>query len=300
MDYAARDNHLGQNPLHSLPLMLAIFVITIGLVWMVAGVIGILCTLLGGGLLLLANDGRASYRILRKTRARLLGATEAPALNGLVEHYAQLTQLPATPVLYSVPSAAVNAFAVGNRHCSAVAISEAMLCTLSSREISGVLAHEVSHIRINDLWMMGIADYCNRVTRIFATAGLIVQLLNLVLLPHSSSGMSWIAMPILVCAPMLCAQLQLALSRVREYEADLGAVELTGDPQGLATALEKMEQCQRRSRGWFLQPGWWVSRFSMLRTHPLTKKRIKRLLPCGRQTRRLPGSCRGAFRRPDI
>lgn len=278
MDYAAWCSSLGYNTLRSLPLMLAIFVITFGLVWMVAGMIGILCMLLGGGLLLLANDRRAPCRILKNTRARSLGAAEAPGLNGLLVHYAQLTDLPATPAFYSVPSAAVNAFAVGNRHGSAVAVSEAMLRTLSPREISCVLAHEVSHIRINDLWMMGFADYCNRVTRVFATAGLIVQLLNLVLLTHSNPGISWNAMLMLVCAPMLCAQLQLALSRVREYEADLGAVELTGDPHGLAMALEKMEHCQGRLRERILQPGWWVSRFSMLRTHPLTKNRIKRLL----------------------
>lgn len=181
------------------------------------------------------------------------------------------------PALYYVPSATVNAFAVGTRHASAIAITDAMLRTFSPREIAGVFAHEVSHIRINDLWVMAFADLCGRLTRMLSTAGQILLLLNLPLLMFTSHGVSWTAILILVFMPLMSALIQLSLSRSREYNADFGAVELTGDPHGLVMALEKMERYHRRPCKRILRPRGRLSKLSWLRTHPLTEKRIERL-----------------------
>jgi len=82
----------------------------------------------------------------------------------------------------------------------------------------------------------------------------------------------------MVFAPTISALLQLALSRTREFDADLGAARLTSDPRGLATALAKMEKMQSGAFEQVLMPGRRVPEPSLLRTHPPTEERVQRLL----------------------
>ncbi|WP_151809690.1 M48 family metalloprotease, partial [Acinetobacter seifertii] len=86
-------------------------------------------------------------------------------------------------------------------------------------------------------------------------------------------AIQWPALLLLAVSPQLALLAQLGLSRVREFDADRLAAELTGDPQGLALALAKIE---RESRAWLL-PGWGKPEPSWLRTHPATTERIQRL-----------------------
>jgi heat shock protein HtpX len=88
----------------------------------------------------------------------------------------------------------------------------------------------------------------------------------------------WLALLVLLAAPTLSALVQLALSRNREYEADLAAAELTGDPAVLASALDKLERYQGRFWEQILMPGRRVLDPSLLRTHPDTEDRVARLL----------------------
>jgi heat shock protein HtpX len=106
-------------------------------------------------------------------------------------------------------------------------------------------------------------------------------LLALISLPMVLLGMSPLPLSgllLLIAAPTLSALLQLGLSRVREYQADLGAVRITGDPAGLAAALSKIEY--RHANLWqrILLPGYRDPEPSLLRTHPDTAERIRRLL----------------------
>ena len=87
----------------------------------------------------------------------------------------------------------------------------------------------------------------------------------------------WIALILLAVSPQLALLAQLGLSRVREFDADLAAARLTGDPEGLASALAKIERANLSWRGWLL-PGWGNPEPSWLRTHPATSERIRRLL----------------------
>ena len=108
--------------------------------------------------------------------------------------------------------------------------------------------------------------------------GQFMLLLNLPLLLTSGYHVSWIAILVLIFAPTIVVLLQLALSRTREFDADLDSALLTGDPQGLASALVKMERYQR---GWISRiffPGYRERQPSVLRTHPQTKERVERLL----------------------
>lgn len=220
----------------------------------------------------------AMWRLtLAMYRARPIAPQEAPGLWRQLAILAQRAGLPEPPALYYVPSAVVNAFAVGNRRHAAVALTDGVLRTMSPRELAGVLAHEIAHIAHDDLRVMGLADYVSRLTALFALAG---QLLLLVALPLWWIGkvdIHWLGVLLLIFSPQLAMLAQLGLSRVREFDADLAAARLTGDPQGLAQALAKIERVSRAWRGW-LFPGWGNPEPSWLRTHPPTEERVARLM----------------------
>ncbi|MBR9883667.1 MAG: M48 family metalloprotease, partial [Oceanospirillales bacterium] len=202
---------------------------------------------------------------------------QLPALDQVLEWLCERAGLETAPRLYLIPSRVMNAFSVGTRGRSAIALSDAMIRRLSLRELVGVLAHEVSHIRHNDLWVMGLADLFSRLTSLLSFVGQALLVLNLPLLLLGLVTINWWLILLLVIAPVVSALAQLALSRTREYAADLNAARLTGDPEGLAHALDVIEQAQG---GWLehiLMPGRRVPEPSLLRTHPQTHERVERL-----------------------
>jgi heat shock protein HtpX len=172
----------------------------------------------------------------------------------------------------------LNAFAVGRPHDSALAVTDGLLRVLSLREMAGVLAHEVSHIRNNDLVVMSLADVIAQLTRIMAMGGTLLLLITLPAWLAEYGGLPWALILVLMLAPTFGSLLQLALSRAREYDADLDAAGLTGDPAGLAAALAKMERLQGGFMERIMLPGPRIPDPSLLRTHPPIEKRINRLL----------------------
>lgn len=226
---------------------------------------------------LLIEPAATSALTLRLYRARPLHPAEAPELWALLRQLAQRAGLPAVPAPHYVPSQVVNAFATGSRRRPAIALTDGLLRTLSPRELTGVLAHEVAHIAHDDLRVMGLADSVSRLT---GTLALVGQFMLILMLPWFLLGevtVSWPAWLLLALAPHLALLAQLGLSRVREFDADLMAARLTGDPRGLASALARIEQVSRSWRRWLL-PGWGNPEPSWLRTHPPTAARIERLL----------------------
>lgn len=246
--------------------------------WLLWGRDGIYTLLFSGALLLLMNPVITPQLVMRMYRAQPLAEAEAPTLHQAVRELAQRAGLPHTPALYYVPSSMINAFAVGRRNQAAIAITDGLLRTLNTREIVGVLAHEISHIRNNDTWVMGLADMFSRLTSSLSLFGQILLLINLPLLMLSAVTINWFAIFILIFAPTLSALAQLGLSRTREYDADLNAALLTGDPEGLAQALAKLEQAHGTLMERIFLPGRGIPEPSLLRTHPPTEERIRRLL----------------------
>ncbi len=216
--------------------------------------------------------------ILSMYRGRKIGHYEAPQLYRALQVLSERADLPRAPLLYYLPSDVMNAFAVGTRDHSAIAISDGLLRRLSLREIAGVLAHEVSHIQHNDTRIMGFADLSSRMTSMLSFFGQILLLLNLPLILFGGYTISWTAILLLIFAPTVSGLLQLALSRTREYNADLGGVRLLGDPEPLASALSKMEQFQGLILERILWPAQRLPEPSLLRSHPPTQERIRRLL----------------------
>jgi heat shock protein HtpX len=215
-------------------------------------------------------------------KARSLGAQEMPELHQLIEDLAANAQLPARPQLYYVPSKMLNAFAVGRREDSAIAVTDGLLRAMTLRQLAGILAHEVSHIRSGDLRVMGLADVLNRVTSFMSTLGLI----GVPLMFGAGWNIPLGGLLLLIFAPTIGGLLQLALSRAREYDADLDGVALTGDPEGLASALALLERRQGAVWEGLMLPGSRVPEPSLLRTHPRTEDRISRLLALRRDTSR--------------
>jgi heat shock protein HtpX len=274
-DIATSHNFI--NWLHT-ALILGGLLLLVGLIgWLLAGSVGIFWALVLGAFSLLFGQRISPQMVLRMYRARPLAPHEAPALYQTVQVLAQRADVATVPTLYYVPSRILNAFAVGTRGNAAIGVTDGLLRALTMREMTGVLAHEMSHIRNNDMRVMGLADAASRITGLFSSFGKLLLFLNLPLILAGQSTISWWAIGLLIFAPMISGLLQLALSRTREFDADLDAVTLTGDPMGLASALNKLERYSMNLWQQVLAPGYRVPDPSILRTHPHTKDRIARL-----------------------
>jgi heat shock protein HtpX len=234
----------------------------------------------GGTVLLYLINPMVSPQVMFKLqRLRQLQHWEAPQLYHMLEKISKRARLPFVPQLYYSPSAMMNAFTIGNRKSAAIAISDGLLQRLEPAELSAVMAHEISHLQHNDMRIMGFATLSHQLVQILALIGQFFLVINLPLLLLGQYTISWMAILLLIFAPSLSAIFQLALSRTREYRADIGAAELIGDGRALASALAKMEvfhKMQLKSPFW---PGYRpTSAGTLLRTHPPTKERIRRLM----------------------
>jgi heat shock protein HtpX len=265
------------NLLHSVALIAAMALLLGTLGWLLFGPSGLTMIVAGIAVSLLFNPTFSPGLILRLYRAVPLSAAEAPRLMRMIEALAWRAGLEQPPRLYYIPSTTLNALTVGPHATAAIAITDGILRELSPRELNGVLAHEISHIRNNDIWVMGLADLFSRMTGAFCTLGQFLLLVNLPLLFFSDTGISWLAILLLLFAPAVSLLIQLALSRTREFDADLDGAALTGDPEGLATALAKIERRQRNLLEQLLFPGEALPESAWLRTHPPTPERIRRL-----------------------
>ena len=263
-------------------LQTALLVLTLPGIAAVAGSLllgdgGLWLALAAAGFTLLLEPAAASGLTLRLYGARPLYPDEAPDLWAVLRELAARAGLPAVPVPHYVPSGVVNAFATGSKHHAAIALTDGLLRSLTPRELTGVLGHEIAHIANEDLRVMGLADSISRLTHLLALLGQLAIVLSLPALLLGVAEVNWPALLLLAVAPQLALLAQLGLSRVREFDADRLAAELTGDPHGLASALAKIERVSRSWRAWLL-PGWGNPEPSWLRTHPATQDRISRLL----------------------
>jgi heat shock protein HtpX len=263
--------------------------------FLLAGLVGVMAV----AILLVAMAAVAPQlpadTLLRLYRARLVPPDDGQ-LSSLVDVIAWRAGLTRRPDLYLIPSLTIHAFAAGTAERPAIAISEGLVRRLTLREIAGVMAHEMSHIRNGDLWIMGLADATARVLQGLAYLAIGLAGVNLIIQLRGGETMSWAAIALLYLTPAIVNLLQLTLSRSREYEADRGAAELIGSGRPLASALQKIEAIAhqrpmavqpaqashyihnplaeaRSSRGG--QPNNMAKLFS---THPPTEERIRRLL----------------------
>jgi heat shock protein HtpX len=205
---------------------------------------------IAGGVVLLMNF--VSYwfsdRIaLAMHGARELSAHELPWLHGLLDEVSRRANLP-RPRLYVIEGDTPNAFATGRSpEKAAVAVTTGLLQLLDRRELAGVLAHEVAHVKNRDTLIMTVAA---------TLAGVITHLAQLAFFwggsllgggqdDEDEGSSAFATIGVLLVAPIAATLLQLAISRSREFDADATAAEITGDPRALASALSRLEQGNR-------------------------------------------------------
>ena len=184
---------------------------------------------------------------LRANGARELGVGEAPRLRAIVTDIANRAGIP-VPRLYIVDRPEPNAFATGrDPNHSAVAVTSGILELMDERELRGVLAHEMSHIKNRDTLVGTIA------ATIGGAVSFLAQMAQFQMLfgggnseERGNLGGSLLA---IFLAPLAALIIQLAVSRGREYGADSTGASLTGDPEGLAQALEKLGAFNARQGG---------------------------------------------------
>jgi heat shock protein HtpX len=183
--------------------------------------------------------------VLRMYKAQPVDRDSAPGLVGTVEELAGRAGIP-VPATYIVEDDSPNAFATGrNPDHAAVAVTTGLLRILDEREARGVLAHELAHVRNRDILISTIAA---------TVAGAISALANMAQLMflfgghpgEDEEGGNPLGMVgtliMMILAPIAASLIQMAISRAREYGADAGGAEISGDPEALARALEKLSR----------------------------------------------------------
>ncbi len=177
----------------------------------------------------------ADKMVLRMQGAREIDRSAAPQFHDMVASLARRASLP-MPKVYLMENPQPNAFATGrNPENAAVAATTGLLKLLSPEEVAGVMAHELAHVKNRDTLVMTVTA---------TLAGAISMLANFGFLfggrdRNSSLGpLGGIAL--LILAPLAATVVQLAVSRTREYDADRGGAEISGDPASLASALVKI------------------------------------------------------------
>ena len=208
--------------------------------------------------------------------AKPLAPEQAPGLYTILARLARRAGLETVPTLYFLPSGQPNAFAFGNGAEAAIGITRGLASALTSREMAGILSHEITHIKNNDTQIMALSAVFGRLISLLSLAG---QMTLIVCLPLVLSGMMQVSLLLLLAlaaAPWLSMLLFQALSRTREFEADLGSVTLLNDPSALVSALIKVENFQRSALRRFLP---YIRRPDpMWLSHPPTEERIRRLM----------------------
>lgn len=204
-----------------------------------------------------------------------LAPHQAPGLFHLVESLAGHAGLRRRPELRIVPGGQTNAAATLQGNTPVLVVTEALLSRLDSRRLSAVLAHEVAHLAHGDLVLFRLAHTYQAATAVLGTLTVVLALFTVMFAPAVS--LFWVMVAAL--APAASRLLVAALSRTREFAADLGASRLTGDPGALADALEFIEYRPRTLWDWLTGSRSPVPdrAANAFRTHPPTAERVRRL-----------------------
>lgn len=209
----------------------------------------------------------------RRFGARLLRAADVPLLFVRLCDICRRAGLLRQPDLYYLPAPlSMNAYALGNAERSAIVLTQGLLDRMTPAEVAGILAHEVAHIRNNDAFAMTWATKLQRA--VAATSLAALAMANGRGLAAAAS--SPLAM-FLFSAPAIGQLLYLALSRVRELDADALALDLIDDPRSFVAALHKLEHFHA-TRGLSSQAALENGLARLLRSHPATSERVRILL----------------------
>ncbi|MBZ0126615.1 MAG: zinc metalloprotease HtpX [Rhodocyclaceae bacterium] len=265
-------------------LMAGILALFAGVGGAIGGAQGMLIAfLLGAGMNFFAY-WFSDKMVLRMYNAQEVDEASSPYLYNMVRELAQRAQIP-MPRVYLIDEAQPNAFATGrNPEHAAVAATTGILRMLSARELRGVMAHELSHVKHRDILISTISA---------TIAGAISSLAQFGMLFGGSRdgerANPIVAIVVMILAPIAAMLIQMAISRAREFEADRGGAEISGDPHALADALAKIDAYARgipmqtaeahpeTAQMMIMNPLSGSGLRGLFSTHPATEERIARL-----------------------
>ncbi len=268
--------------------IMALFGIVGGII---GGQSGMLLALLFGGAMNLFSYWFSDTMVLKMYNAQPVDEYSAPQFYSMVRELSAKAGLP-MPKVYIINEAQPNAFATGrNPEHAAVAATTGIIQLLSGRELRGVMAHELAHVKHRDILISTISA---------TMAGAISALANFAMFFGGRSEDGRPANPlagilVALLAPLAASLIQMAISRAREYEADAGGAAISGDPHALADALGKIqmyaegriplgpaEAHPETAQMMILNPLSGGGLKSLFSTHPPTEERIARLRAMGR------------------
>jgi heat shock protein HtpX len=224
--------------------------------------------------------------VLKMYNAQEVDESSAPQFYRMIRELSQRAQLP-MPKVYLIEQDAPNAFATGrNPEHAAVAATTGILRVLSEAELRGVMAHELAHVRHRDILISTVSA---------TMAGAISMLANFAMFfgGRDNEGRSTnpiVGILVMLLAPLAASLIQMAISRAREFEADRGGAEISGDPRALASALQKIhryaqgipmapaEQHPETAQMMIVNPLSGGGLRGLFSTHPSTEERVERLL----------------------
>lgn len=276
LDSRVQRRQKARNLAQGLLLLGGLLGVAAGVAWLVFGLLGLVWMLVVGALVLVLGPRIPARTVLAMYAAEPLPYEAAPDLHWMVQALTERAGLHRTPELYYVPSLVPNCFCVGQGSDVVLAVTDGLLRRLTPREVLGVLAHEIGHLRAGDTRIMALSDAISRIAQWLSYLGVFSVLISLPLLFRGDPRLLVLSAA-LVALPFVVTLLQLALSRAREFDADLSAARLTGDPEGLATALEVLELSTGRLWERILVARSRVPDPLLLRTHPSTADRVRRL-----------------------
>jgi heat shock protein HtpX len=249
------------------------------------GTDGMIVALVFGGAMNFFLYWFSADMVLRSYRAREVDEASAPQFYATIRELARRAGLP-MPRVYLIDEAQPNAFATGrNPEHAAVAATTGLLRQLSAHEIHGVMAHELAHVRHRDILISTISA---------TLAGAISTLARFAMFfgGRNSDGRPvnpLAGLLLALFAPLAAALIQMAISRAREFEADHGGAEISGDPNALADALTRIDRYARgvpmiaaeehptTAQMMIVNPLHGGGVASLFSTHPATEERVARL-----------------------
>jgi len=279
------------NLLKTAVLMAAITALFMAIGAMIGGQTGMMVALLVALGMNFFSYWFSADMVLKMYNAREVDEHSAPQFYATVRELAQRAQLP-MPKVYLIQEDAPNAFATGrNPEHAAVAATTGILRALSPAELRGVMAHELAHVRHRDILISTISA---------TMAGAISMLANFAMFFGGRDSEGRPANPlagllVALLAPMAAGLIQMAISRAREFEADRGGAEISGDPQALASALAKIhryaqgipmaaaERHPETAQMMIMNPLSGGGLRGLFSTHPSTEERIARLMAMARR-----------------
>jgi heat shock protein HtpX len=220
--------------------------------------------------------------VLKMYKAREVSEEEAPELVQLIDVLRQKAGLP-MPRVYVIPSDQPNAFATGrNPDHAAVAVTSGIVSLLSKDELEGVISHELAHIKHRDILTSSIAATVAAAITLLARFGLFFG-------GNRDRGNMINSLLMLILAPLAAMLIQMAISRSREFAADLEGALICGKPKALASALQRLQQSAERipmnanpstAHMFIINPfsGAMTGIRNLFSTHPSTELRVERLL----------------------